>query len=416
MEMGPRQHETTFFGRRLSLSPSRPPSPAPIRLPPERYHPDGNPAPVETLPRALPAGVVRVGVTKEIGPILRGFGADPDAVIRRAGLDPRLFDNENNLIPYAALGRLLAGCVAHTRCPHFGLLVGQRATLSAIGPIGGLMQHSPTVEEALSALVEHLHLHDRGAVPTLTVSGDVAMLGYAIYQPGVEGAEQITDGAIAIAINIMRALCGRGWVPDEVLLPRNPPADPYPYRRFFQAPVHFAQEVATLVFPVRWLGHRTAGADPIFRQVFEAHVEGLEATINDNWRESLRRMLRTEILTNRCSAAAVADRLAVHPRTLSRRLQADGAGFQRLVDETRFEIARQLLTHPKTSLGEIAAALGYSEASAFTRAFRRWSGQTPTVWRSVYGLGHGDRGSADGGILPSTGRSGPASSTVNRTS
>ena len=365
------------------MRPSHPSSSVKVRILPD-HHSDGNRATDGMPPLAASAGFIRVGVTREILPILRDFGTDPDALIRRAGLDPRLLDDENNLIRYDALGHLLRECVAFTRCPHFGLLVGQRATISAIGPVGGLMQHSPTVGDALAALIKHLHLHDRGAAPTVTVSGDVVVLGYAIYEPDVEGSEQITDGAIAVATNIMRTLCGRDWVPDEVLLPRKLPADPHPYRRFFQGPVHFAREVAALVFPVRWLGHRITGADPIFRQVFKAHVEGLEATMENDWTESIRRMLRTAILTNRCSVETVAGRLAMHPRTLSRRLEADGAGFQRLVDETRFEIARQLLTFPRMPLGEIAAALGYSEASAFTRAFRRWSGQSPSAWRASH--------------------------------
>jgi AraC-like DNA-binding protein len=244
------------------------------------------------------------------------------------------------------------------------------------------MQHSQTVGEALSNLVRHLHLHDRGAVVTLTEDSDQAVLGYVIYQPGVESQEQIADGALAVGMSIMRALCGFGWAPDEVLLPHKAPADQMPYRCLFHAPIRFDQEVAALVFPARWLAYRIVGANPVFRQVFEAHIEELEATVDADWTETLRRILRTEIFSNRCSAASLAARLAVHPRTLSRRLQADGAGFQDLVDDTRFEVARQLLTQTGIPLSQIAAALGYSEASAFTRAFRRWSGQTPTSWRA----------------------------------
>jgi AraC-like DNA-binding protein len=339
-------------------------------------------APNRMPPPALLAGSIRVGVMKEIVPLLRGFGLDPNEVIREAGLDPRLFDDENNIIPYVSAGHLFSCCVGRTQCQHFGLLVGQRGALSAIGPVGGLMQHSPTVGEALSTLVAHLHLHDRGAALTLTVADDQVMLGYVIYEPGVESSEQVSEGALAVGMNIMRALCGSGWVPDEVLLPRDPPADQRPYRCFFRAPIRFNQENAILVFPASWLAHRIAGADPIFREVFEAHVQKLETGMEDSWKENLRRMLRTEILLNRCSAASIAGRLAVHPRTLSRRLHSVGAGFQDLVDEARFEMARQLLAQIGIPLSQVAAALGYSEASAFTRAFRRWSGQTPTAWRA----------------------------------
>jgi AraC-like DNA-binding protein len=335
--------------------------------------------------KGVPNGVIRVGVAREIAPLLREFGVDPSEVIGQAGLNPEIFEDENSVIPYAALGRVLAACVMHTLCPHFGLLLGQRGTLSSLGPIGGLLQHSPTVGEALSALVRHLHLHDRGAAPTLSIDEDVVVLGYAIYEPGVESPEQISDCAMAMAANIMRMLCGIDWGPDEVLLPRQPLADSGPYRRFFRGPVRFDQETAALVFPAHWLDHPIAGANPIFRRVFEAHIRELEAAGAGDWKENLRRMLRTELLTNPCSAATVADRFAIHRRTLSRHLRAEGAGFQSLVDETRFEIARQLLSQTRIPLSEVAVALGYSEASAFTRAFRRWSGQAPAAWRLEHG-------------------------------
>jgi AraC-like DNA-binding protein len=93
---------------------------------------------------------------------------------------------------------------------------------------------------------------------------------------------------------------------------------------------------------------------------------------------------RTQLLTDRCSAAKVAELFAIHRRTLNRRLSADGTAFKVVADEVRFEIARQLLTDTAMPLGQIAAVLEYSEAGAFTRAFRRWAGQTPTAWRAEH--------------------------------
>ena len=75
-------------------------------------------------------------------------------------------------------------------------------------------------------------------------------------------------------------------------------------------------------------------------------------------------------------------RPSMHSRTLSRRLNDFDTGFQELVDEGRFEIARQLLANTALDVRQIAASLDYADASAFTRAFRRWSGTTPAVWRA----------------------------------
>jgi AraC-like DNA-binding protein len=98
--------------------------------------------------------------------------------------------------------------------------------------------------------------------------------------------------------------------------------------------------------------------------------------------DDLRRILRTELLKGSCSLGAVARFYAMHRRTLTRRLGAEGTAFRQIADEVRFEIACQLLAEESLSLGQIAAALKFSEPSAFTRAFRRWSGVTPTGWRT----------------------------------
>ncbi len=87
------------------------------------------------------------------------------------------------------------------------------------------------------------------------------------------------------------------------------------------------------------------------------------------------------LLTGHASADQVAALFSIHSRTLSRRLHAFGTNFQELVDEGRFEIARQMLEDSRMEVSQIAMALDYADASAFTRAFRRWSGTTPAQWR-----------------------------------
>ncbi|MPR10412.1 AraC family transcriptional regulator [Microvirga tunisiensis] len=332
--------------------------------------------------RPLPAGYVQLGVAKEIAPTLREFGLDPEPIIRAAGLDPSLFEDGTNLIPHRALGRLLALSVARTLCRHFGLLVGCRATILSLGLVGRLMLHSETFGDALRGLVAHLGVQDRVVVPSLDVAGDTAVFSHAVYQPGMESGDQITDGSIACAVNAIRALLGADWAPSEVLLPRGRPVDMEPYRRHFRAPVRFDQEMAALVFPSHCLEHRIAGADPLLRTMLEERISQLKGAQGCEFSDDIRRLLRVRLTGDRCSADDIAELLTIHRRTLSRRLKDGGAGYRGITNEIRFEIARQLLRDTEVPLGQIAAALDYSEASAFTRAFRRWSGETPTAWRA----------------------------------
>ena len=314
--------------------------------------------------------------------LLRELGADPAAILATVGLDAERFRDPDHLIPFVTMGRLLNVCAQQTRCLHFGLLVGQRAGGESLGLVGHLMQSAPDVGSALRSLILHFHLHDRGGIPALTVCNGVATLAYGIYQPAVEGIGQIHDGAIAIGFNVMRSLCGAAWAPTEVLLARSKPADVTPYRRFFGVLPRFDAEHAALVFPAAWLERRLHGADSRLCQMLETQVAALEAQGRGDLVNQLRRVLRSLLTSSGGSLHQVAELLSIHRRTLNRRLKERGTTFKALVEEARFEIARQFLEETGMPITGIAAALDYADSSAFTRAFRRWSGTTPAEWRS----------------------------------
>jgi AraC-like DNA-binding protein len=96
----------------------------------------------------------------------------------------------------------------------------------------------------------------------------------------------------------------------------------------------------------------------------------------------VRRALRTGLLRDSCSASAIASLFSMHRRTLNRHMNSLGLTFRQVANEVRFEIACGLLENTDMALRQVAAALGYSELSAFTRAFKGWCGQTPSEWRA----------------------------------
>jgi AraC-like DNA-binding protein len=103
--------------------------------------------------------------------------------------------------------------------------------------------------------------------------------------------------------------------------------------------------------------------------------------------EDLRQVLRTELLKGPCTSRDIARLFSMHHRTLSRHLAREGITFQQVVDEIRFAIARDLLANTAMALNQISVVLRFSEPSAFTRAFRRWSGQPPSAWRANHARG-----------------------------
>lgn len=336
-------------------------------------------------------GIIRIGGVAAIPTVLRELGVAPEQLLAEAGFDLALFDDPENVIPFASLGRLLAVCVARTGCAHFGLLLGQRGSAANLGLIGFLAQNSPDVDSALRNLVRYLHHHDRGAVPTLARQGDAVILGYAIYQSRVEAAEQIADGALAIACNIMRRLCGPDWQARRILFAHRAPEDSAPFRSFFRAPLCFDAEQNALVFPAEWLKRPLAAADPDLLRLLQQQIDQIEEQTVGDFPYQVRRVLRTALLTHRAAAGQVATLFAMHARTLNRHLRRSGTTFQQLADEMRFELARQMLEDSAMTLGTIAAALGYADASAFSRAFGRWSGMSPGRWRGERTIGQAQR-------------------------
>lgn len=315
--------------------------------------------------------------------VLRQLGADPIEVLEEAGIDPALFDSPDNWISHAARGRLIARCVAKTGCRHFGLLLGQRARLRSFGLVGLLVKYSPDVGTALRSLVRYFHLHNRGGTVELSIEGNRATFSFGAYQPPAEASEQIGDGAVAVMLNIMRELCGPDWLPLEACFAHRQPDDVAPFFRCFRAPLRFDAKRYALVFSAAWIDRALPHDDAELRRLLQQQIDALEARHAVDFPARVKSVLRTALLTDGAGAERVAALFSMHGRTLRRHLAASGVSFRALVDETRFEIARQLLEDSSLDVGRIADTLAYADASAFTRAFRRWSGTTPARWRAM---------------------------------
>jgi AraC-like DNA-binding protein len=356
-----------------------------IAIPPVRVYRAG-------LGRRLPKGAVRMGPIIAIPAVMRDFGADLDDILAALGLPADVFGDADNTLPYPVFCKLISLCAEAVGREDFGLLICERIGASNLGLVGFLLKQAPDVRTALNDLVRYLHHHDRGAVPFLTEAGGEVRLGYSILEPHMPATEQIYDGALAIARNVLRGLCGPQWTPTEVTISRRRPSSPARYERFFAAPVRFEAEQSVIVFASSWLDTPIQSADPALRRMLQEQVDLLEVEESSRLAEQVRRLLRTCLLTRSGSFDDVTGLLQISKRTLTRRLEAEGTTFRRLSDEIQYEIARQLIENTAMTMTEIGLVLRYSEASAFSRAFRQWAGVTPRDWRTRHLAGVRMRG------------------------
>lgn len=325
---------------------------------------------------------LRVGPVMAIPALLEEWGCDAANVLEEFGLTPAFFDNPENTLTSRSAGRIFGRCVEVTGCQHFGLLVGERAGMQSLGAVGFLLQSAPTVGAALNILRQNMHAHDRGGIALVERGDGYATLGYALLDPRVENPEQFLAGALAIAINVLRGLCGAHWSPLEVHCAFAAPKDVAPYRRIFRSLPHFDADSSQFVFADHWLSRRLPSADPLLHLLMRERVRELLAVEPQDLGSQLRRHIRAALTSSGISLESAARYFGMHSRTLRRRLDLEGTSFRRIRDEVRFGAACEMLRASRMPANEVASALGYADAAAFTRAFTRRAGVGPSRWRA----------------------------------
>ncbi len=328
-------------------------------------------------------GDVRIGPVLAIPDVLSGFGISPQRAFALVGFDPRLFDDPDNRVSLDALGNLLQTCAALTNCPHFGLLVGERFELKSFGPLGYLMKNSATVGDALRSLLLHLHLLDAGGAPLLLApDASSVILGYTIYRHGTRGVNVVLDAVMAIAQRILVELCGPAWKPLRVQFAHSQPENVVAWRRVFGSNLVFEADVTGISFDASWMKRPVEGADATLHAYLTRAIRGVQAHGALSFADQVERVLPQMLLSGMASGPAIARLFGVHERTLRRRLEAEGKSLQQLINQSRFELAQQLLANTTLPVSEIAAALWYDDPNVFSRAFRNWAGFSPTQWRT----------------------------------
>jgi AraC-like DNA-binding protein len=187
------------------------------------------------------------------------------------------------------------------------------------------------------------------------------------------------DCAVAIGCNILRGLCGHKWTPVEVLLTHGRPEDRAPFDRFFRCPVRFGAVYSGLLFNRHWLEKTSPGADPVlYRQILREARELHHDEPADTAETLL--LLRALLRGGLCKQEKVAALLGINRRTLGRHLRSAGTTFRYEVEVIRFAQARHLLSDPTLNTKQVAFTLSYADVSAFSHAFKRWSGMSPRQW------------------------------------
>ena len=154
--------------------------------------------------------------------------------------------------------------------------------------------------------------------------------------------------------------------------------------------MQFGAGKAGIVFPASWLSQRIFSVDRTFRRALQRQITKEDAERDRSIVDLVRNQIQVLMLQGRVDEPAVARAFGMDCSTLRRWPTREGASFRSIVQDIQFEAAKRLICESDLMIAEVAAALGYAEISVFTRAFRRWSGATPSERRERYGASKSD--------------------------
>lgn len=297
-----------------------------------------------------------IDVTPEIA-------ADPDARVSPAQL----------CVAWAEATRLSGD-------PALALSIAEATPRGAFGIVEYICRAAPTLRDALAQWVRYLRILDDAVEVALVTEGEETSLRVLVESDApAPGAHEL---CFALVIRHARDMLPCDLSPTGVRFAHRARGDISRYEAFFQCPVDFDARVTEIRFPDAVLDTPLTTSDPTLLSILLRGADQIRSDVSREppLTEQVRRALRAAWCEGDAQMATVAQKLGLSRRSLQRRLGDEGTSFQEIRDSLRLDLAERFLQED-LSFAEISFLLGFSEPSAFFRAFKRWTGRTPSERR-----------------------------------
>ena len=314
---------------------------------------------------------------------LQPYGLDAKAVFKKAGIDPAKLGDGNARYPLGSMLKLWQECAKATGNPSFGIEAGKLWSPTTFHALGYAWLASDSLSDAFTRLSRYAKVVNNSLDSTWEQHGT----NYHFYISSTEivaGSNPIgADAAIVSLVSMCRMLLGDSWSPLEIhrVMPSSESA--VQLEAFVGGPIYYNAERAYLVVDRLDAEKNLATGNTELRQANEKIVmEYLSHVERGNIAARIQIQLTEALPNGGCNEEEMAKFLGLSVRSLQRRLAEDGLSYSGIMKQTRQELAEGYIRNSNLSLNEIAYLLGFSEQANFTRAFKRWYGSSPSVYRS----------------------------------
>jgi AraC-like DNA-binding protein len=301
-------------------------------------------------------------------------------LLSRAGLDPCILNEPTARCPFEQGVALWRCAIEATGDDAFGLKVASQIKHNSFHALSYGVSASSTLKDAFERIRRYCHV--------VSDAVDYQLLRYGSeYHFVIHAAENVpvqsVDAVVALHLRMCRSFVGHHYSPLRIELRRPPPDRIQDFESLLRTPLHFCCSQNRLVFDLESMERPLEGANPELARHNDAiALQYLARIERGNIQARVREVLMRGLECGEPSQEEVAALLSMSPRTLQRRLGDSGTTYKEILDETRHALALTYLSVLENSLSDVSYRLGFSACSSFTRAFRRWTGLSPSAWRA----------------------------------
>jgi len=316
-------------------------------------------------------------------------GFDVEELCFKVGLDSIMLTTPDQRIPAAVHYAVWREVSKQTGDEHLGLHFGQAFNVGNYGVVGYVLLNCQTLADVFEKYCRYTYLFCQGVPCQISASEGMAFFechcGFEsmVQNDPLEEYRYDAECTFASTLAAVKSLTGKELRPSMVAFRHAPPEDLSEYQRIFQTDVKFSMPFNRLVFNTAYLDWPVLSSNANLLSFFEQQADAMLGTLNggDRYTSKVTHLIAEHLKGELPKIDTIASALLMSARHLQRELQAEGTSFQKLLDNTRKELALRHLKNPMVSIHDIAFLLGFSEPSAFTRAFKRWTGTTPRYYR-----------------------------------
>jgi AraC-like DNA-binding protein len=268
-----------------------------------------------------------------------------------------------------------------------GVRLAERLRVEDFALFGKLLRSTSTLGEATLLGTQCAHLLGAALIVSFRVEGSRASLAL-VNSCSRPAPPDVAEFIMATCVTMSRQLTGLPLSPNEVRFAHDAPRSLDHQRRVFGVTPRYGGAQNVIEFDSALLQHAVRTSDPVEKTALTRRAEHALAVIDQkpDFAHEVRIAIAGELGHSAAQCRRVAGRLGMHPKALTRRLATEGVCYRELVESVRHELAEQYLGRPEARVGEVALLLGFSEKSAFNRAFKRWQGCAPSEYRRRLGL------------------------------